>query len=123
MQLSVTGTRASMWLAMHGSCLHSCRAAATTAAAAPRSSLAAASARPPTPGLLAGWAAPGAVAARWSVGQPAVRMGSVRAASSKIRVAKPVVEMDGDEMTRVIWTMIKQKVGSMRRKGVWEQSC
>jgi len=37
-------------------------------------------------------------------------MGSVRAASSKIRVAKPVVEMDGDEMTRVIWTMIKQKL-------------
>ncbi len=28
----------------------------------------------------------------------------------KIKVANPVVEMDGDEMTRVIWTMIKEKL-------------
>jgi isocitrate dehydrogenase len=27
--------------------------------------------------------------------------------SLKIKVANPVVEMDGDEMTRVIWKMIK----------------
>ena len=28
----------------------------------------------------------------------------------KIKVANPVVEMDGDEMTRVIWAFIKQKL-------------
>lgn len=26
---------------------------------------------------------------------------------SKIKVANPVVELDGDEMTRIIWKMIK----------------
>ena len=30
--------------------------------------------------------------------------------AAKIKVDGPVVEMDGDEMTRVIWTMIKEKV-------------
>ncbi|VAW10597.1 Isocitrate dehydrogenase [NADP] [hydrothermal vent metagenome] len=29
---------------------------------------------------------------------------------SKIKVANPVVEMDGDEMTRIIWDFIKQKL-------------
>ncbi len=29
---------------------------------------------------------------------------------SKIKVASPLVEMDGDEMTRVIWAMIKEKL-------------
>jgi len=29
---------------------------------------------------------------------------------SKIKVANPVVEMDGDEMTRIIWQMIKDKL-------------
>jgi isocitrate dehydrogenase len=29
---------------------------------------------------------------------------------SKIRVVNPVVEMDGDEMTRVIWKMIKERL-------------
>ena len=28
----------------------------------------------------------------------------------KIKVANPVVELDGDEMTRIIWTFIKQKL-------------
>jgi len=28
----------------------------------------------------------------------------------KIKVAKPVVELDGDEMTRIIWAMIKEKL-------------
>jgi isocitrate dehydrogenase len=28
--------------------------------------------------------------------------------SGKIKVDRPVVEMDGDEMTRIIWTMIKE---------------
>jgi isocitrate dehydrogenase len=30
----------------------------------------------------------------------------------KIKVKNPVVEMDGDEMTRVIWKEIKDKVGT-----------
>src|SRR5208283_3775670 len=29
---------------------------------------------------------------------------------SKIKVANPVVELDGDEMTRIIWTYIKDKL-------------
>lgn len=29
---------------------------------------------------------------------------------AKIKVANPIVEMDGDEMTRVIWSEIKKKV-------------
>ncbi|MCL6607699.1 MAG: NADP-dependent isocitrate dehydrogenase [Geminicoccaceae bacterium] len=29
---------------------------------------------------------------------------------AKIKVAKPIVELDGDEMTRIIWTMIKEKL-------------
>src|SRR5213079_72333 len=29
---------------------------------------------------------------------------------AKIKVAKPVVEMDGDEMTRIIWQLIKEKL-------------
>ncbi len=28
----------------------------------------------------------------------------------KIKVAQPVVELDGDEMTRIIWDWIKKKV-------------
>ena len=32
------------------------------------------------------------------------------AAPSKISVKNPIVELDGDEMTRVIWTMIKDKL-------------
>lgn len=31
-------------------------------------------------------------------------------ASSKIHVKNPVVDMDGDEMTRIIWQMIKDKL-------------
>ena len=29
---------------------------------------------------------------------------------SKIKVANPIVEMDGDEMTRIIWQFIKDKL-------------
>ncbi|MCB1479941.1 MAG: NADP-dependent isocitrate dehydrogenase, partial [Rhodobiaceae bacterium] len=29
---------------------------------------------------------------------------------SKIKVANPVVELDGDEMTRIIWQLIKDKL-------------
>jgi len=32
------------------------------------------------------------------------------ASGKRIKVAKPVVEMDGDEMTRIIWQMIKDKL-------------
>ena len=28
----------------------------------------------------------------------------------KIKVANPVVEIDGDEMTRIIWSFIKDKL-------------
>ena len=31
-------------------------------------------------------------------------------ARKKITVANPIVDMDGDEMTRVIWTQIKDKL-------------
>ena len=29
---------------------------------------------------------------------------------SKIKVKNPIVELDGDEMTRVIWSFIKNKL-------------
>jgi isocitrate dehydrogenase len=32
------------------------------------------------------------------------------AATQRIKVAKPVVDLDGDEMTRIIWAWIKEKV-------------
>lgn len=31
-------------------------------------------------------------------------------ATKRIKVDQPVVEMDGDEMTRIIWEFIKEKV-------------
>jgi len=31
-------------------------------------------------------------------------------APSRIKVAKPVIDLDGDEMTRIIWAWIKEKV-------------
>jgi len=34
------------------------------------------------------------------------------AAASRIKVAKPVIDLDGDEMTRIIWAWIKEKVCS-----------
>ena len=30
----------------------------------------------------------------------------------RVKVANPVVELDGDEMTRIIWKWIKEKVSS-----------
>jgi len=33
-------------------------------------------------------------------------------ATSRIKVAKPVIDLDGDEMTRIIWAWIKEKVYS-----------
>lgn len=35
-------------------------------------------------------------------------------ADKRIKVANPVVEMDGDEMTRIIWEFIKEKVSGWR---------
>jgi isocitrate dehydrogenase len=32
------------------------------------------------------------------------------ASFKKVKVSKPVVDIDGDEMTRVIWAWIKEKV-------------
>ena len=32
------------------------------------------------------------------------------AAEGKIKVAHPVVELDGDEMTRIIWKKIREEV-------------
>ena len=29
---------------------------------------------------------------------------------AKIKVKNPIVEMDGDEMTRIIWQMIREKL-------------
>lgn len=37
-------------------------------------------------------------------------------ADRRIKVAQPVVEMDGDEMTRIIWEFIKEKVKHWRDK-------
>src|SRR5204863_9298648 len=34
----------------------------------------------------------------------------IKGMSQKIKVAKPVVELDGDEMTRIIWKFIKDKL-------------
>ncbi|KAL0461697.1 UNVERIFIED_CONTAM: Isocitrate dehydrogenase [NADP], chloroplastic/mitochondrial [Sesamum latifolium] len=39
-----------------------------------------------------------------------IRCFAAAAATEKVRVQNPVVEMDGDEMTRVIWKMIKDKL-------------
>jgi isocitrate dehydrogenase len=32
------------------------------------------------------------------------------ASFTKVKVANPVVELDGDEMTRIIWKWIKERV-------------
>jgi hypothetical protein len=41
-------------------------------------------------------------------------------AAKKVSVKNPIVEMDGDEMTRIIWAWIKEKV---RRVGVGLGQC
>src|SRR5690625_3467622 len=35
---------------------------------------------------------------------------TTREAMAKIKVSNPIVEMDGDEMTRIIWDFIKSKL-------------
>ena len=37
-------------------------------------------------------------------------LGKSRKTVSKIKVVNPVVELDGDEMTRIIWALIKNKL-------------
>jgi isocitrate dehydrogenase len=37
----------------------------------------------------------------------------------KIKVENPVVEMDGDEMARIIWHMIKEKVQRFSNKMIF----
>ena len=38
--------------------------------------------------------------------------------TQKIKVLNPVVELDGDEMTRIIWKFIKRKINtSIYRSG------
>lgn len=41
---------------------------------------------------------------------------------AKIKVANPVVELDGDEMTRVIWTMIKVGLCTHVLFSLWGQT-
>ena len=31
---------------------------------------------------------------------------------NKIKIENPVVELDGDEMTRIIWKIIKEKINT-----------
>ena len=31
----------------------------------------------------------------------------------KIKVANPIIELDGDEMTRIIWQIIEDKLGNL----------
>jgi isocitrate dehydrogenase len=33
--------------------------------------------------------------------------------ASKIKVTQPVVDLDGDEMTKIIWKWIKEKVSNI----------
>ena len=34
--------------------------------------------------------------------------------ATKIKVDNPVVDLDGDEMTRIIWALIKEKVRNLK---------
>ena len=37
---------------------------------------------------------------------------------SKIKVINPVVELDGDEMTRIIWEFIKKKLMNNKMRAI-----
>jgi len=41
-------------------------------------------------------------------------LSSSAACAGRIKVAKPVVEMDGDEMTRIIWEKVTKQYGPVR---------
>jgi len=49
---------------------------------------------------------------QYAVAAPCLSVSSKRnyASGARIQAAKPVVEMDGDEMTRIIWQFIKEKL-------------
>ena len=54
---------------------------------------------------------PSAIATRAGVSPPSYPVTSLKGSCmAKIKVANPVVEMDGDEMTRIIWQYIKDKL-------------
>ena len=59
---------------------------------------------------LAGRSVCGAAAAGRGVSVSRGMAAAASAAAGKIRVENPVVELDGDEMTRIIWSFIKEKV-------------
>jgi isocitrate dehydrogenase len=49
--------------------------------------------------------------ARWKRLRPvALRPHARMRAMAKIKVARPFVELDGDEMTRIMWSFIKNKL-------------
>src|SRR5262249_2859995 len=48
--------------------------------------------------------------ARYTAPHPSVRAERLPLMAAKIKVANPVVDLDGDEMTRIIWQMIKDKL-------------
>jgi isocitrate dehydrogenase len=65
------------------------------------------------PGKIAGFRPPfqGAIATPAGTHPaPSAPVSKVLSAMAKIKVANPVVEMDGDEMTRIIWQLIKDKL-------------
>ena len=37
---------------------------------------------------------------------------------TKVKVDNPVVDMDGDEMTRIIWQLIKDQVNNNKNKSL-----
>src|ERR1700704_5201032 len=45
-----------------------------------------------------------------SIGRPALRLPEGLNAMAKIKVKNPVVDLDGDEMTRIIWSFIKEQL-------------
>ncbi|KAJ5886795.1 Isocitrate dehydrogenase [Penicillium subrubescens] len=54
-----------------------------------------------------------AASSRWSGSTPSLYLSQSRtmaSESSKIKVKNPVVELDGDEMTRIIWQEIREKL-------------
>ncbi|KAJ5725854.1 uncharacterized protein N7483_007211 [Penicillium malachiteum] len=53
-----------------------------------------------------------AASSRWSGSTPTLYLTQTRtmASESKIKVVNPVVELDGDEMTRIIWQDIREKL-------------
>lgn len=41
---------------------------------------------------------------------------------AKIKVDNPVVDIDGDEMTRIIWALIKEKVSYAKKDSKYLQN-